>query len=206
VALLDDAGHPGGGVLAALVAVDPGEQHGAVGRHREAVEGVGDGPVLVDAQGRLEAPAAVERAGELQVGSEERALRLGLPRRPGHVDRPARGDHQPRRMVERLDGERFGVDPHRRAPIAQVIAHLEEVELVGVAFLGRPRHERAAVRARRHRCTGEVKLMPTGHVLVLEARPERQLRRLRGRGGRQDERDRHADGSRAHCHLQERPP
>jgi hypothetical protein len=105
-------------------------------------------------------------------------------------------------MVERLDGERLGIDPHRHRPIAD----LENVELVGVTFLGRPCHEWPAVRARRHRRAREVELVAPAHVLVLEARAERQLRRLRGRGGRQDERDRRPDPSRAHRHLQERPP
>ncbi len=201
-ALLGHARDPGGGILAALVAVDPRDQHGAVGRHREPVERVRDGPVLVHPQGRPEGPAAVEGAGELQVGREERPLRLGLARGPGHVDRAARGHRQPRRMMERLDGERLGIDPHRR----RAVADLEHVELVGVAFLGRPRHERPAVRARRHRRAGEVELVPPAHVLVLEARPERQLRGRRGGGGRQDERDRHPDPSHAHRHLQETPP
>ena len=63
--------------------------------------------------GLLEGPPAVERAGELQVGGEERALGLGLSGRPGDVDLPA-PDRQPGRMMERLDGERLRVHPDRR--------------------------------------------------------------------------------------------
>src|SRR5215468_526607 len=77
---VDHAGQIGAGIGAARAAVEPRDEHRAVGGDGEAVERVRDRAILVHAQVADETLAAVHRAGEAEIRSEERALGNGLGR------------------------------------------------------------------------------------------------------------------------------
>ena len=157
------------GLAFALARVDPAHEDGAVGRDREPLEGVRDRPVLVHAQGPLEAAAAVERARELQVGGEEHARRLRLERRPGDVDLAAPA---PRRGRATGAATPPGGPPGlTRTGLGLAWPRARDVDVGPVAVLGHPGHQRLAVAAHGHRRGREVDLVPLARMGDLHARP-----------------------------------
>src|SRR5215470_6265834 len=123
-----------------------------------------------------EALAAVHRAGEAEIRGEERALGDGLGRGPREIGLARRGDHEPRRMVERLHGEIVGIHAHRRGLAGAEASH---VDLIRLTFVCAPGDEGSAVRCRGHRHAREVDLVRFAGMLELETRTEDQLRRRR---------------------------
>ena len=174
-----DAREPGGVAAAALAAVDPRDEGGAVAQGGHALERVGERAVLVHAHGRLEAPRAVPRARETEIRGEEDARRLRLRGRPGGDDVAVRGHREARRLVHGVGRQPLRIETHGRR-LAAVEARHPDVS----ALVPRPgeSEERRAVGQEREARRREVERV--GHTRVDELAPQAGLEIARRRGRR----------------------